>query len=335
VLSRHFEASHVPARLPDVLPDDWRGAFVLLVIVFVLSSFLDNIAAALIGGTVARTVFRGKVHIGYVAAMVAAANAGGSGSVVGDTTTTMMWIDGVSPFDVLHAYVAAGVALLVFGIPAAAAATGVVADPAPRTARVPIDWARSRCRRMDPRARGRRQRRGQRAVSSSGRSIAAARARCLGGTARRPAREATGLERAARGLSRHCVPAVSRARCVDDAGRAPAAGLVAHGFRPGVRVGTWFDNIPLTKLALVQGGYDWGGLAYTVGFGGSMIWFGSSAGVADHEHVSGGALGRRVAQVRLAHRGRLHRGFRGIPRDRRLASACTAPPEHAAMRGVA
>ncbi|MBL7959959.1 hypothetical protein JNL27_06920 [bacterium] len=41
-----------------------------------------------------------------------------------------------------------------------------------------------------------------------------------------------------------------------------------------------FDNIPLTKLALDQGGYDWGILAYAVGFGGSMIWFGSSAGVA-------------------------------------------------------
>jgi hypothetical protein len=41
-----------------------------------------------------------------------------------------------------------------------------------------------------------------------------------------------------------------------------------------------FDNIPLTALALRQGGYDWGGLAYAVGFGGSMIWFGSSAGVA-------------------------------------------------------
>ena len=41
-----------------------------------------------------------------------------------------------------------------------------------------------------------------------------------------------------------------------------------------------FDNIPLTALALKQGGYDWGVLAYTVGFGGSMIWFGSSAGVA-------------------------------------------------------
>ena len=41
-----------------------------------------------------------------------------------------------------------------------------------------------------------------------------------------------------------------------------------------------FDNIPLTKLCLEQGHFDWGMLAYSVGFGGSMIWFGSSAGVA-------------------------------------------------------
>jgi hypothetical protein len=33
-------------------------------------------------------------------------------------------------------------------------------------------------------------------------------------------------------------------------------------------------------LCLDQGHYDWGMLAYSVGFGGSMIWFGSSAGVA-------------------------------------------------------
>jgi hypothetical protein len=33
-------------------------------------------------------------------------------------------------------------------------------------------------------------------------------------------------------------------------------------------------------MALQHGGYDWGMLAYAVGFGGSMIWFGSSAGVA-------------------------------------------------------
>ena len=41
-----------------------------------------------------------------------------------------------------------------------------------------------------------------------------------------------------------------------------------------------FDNIPLTTLAIKQDNYDWGVLAYAVGYGGSMIWFGSSAGVA-------------------------------------------------------
>ena len=97
LLSRHFEKSRIPAVLPRILPHDWKGAFWLLIIVFVLSSFLDNIAAALIGGAMAHTLFRAKVHIGYLAAIVAASNAGGSGSVVGDTTTTMMWIDGVSP----------------------------------------------------------------------------------------------------------------------------------------------------------------------------------------------------------------------------------------------
>jgi Na+/H+ antiporter NhaD/arsenite permease-like protein len=41
-----------------------------------------------------------------------------------------------------------------------------------------------------------------------------------------------------------------------------------------------FDNIPLTALAIKQDNYDWGVLAYAVGYGGSMIWFGSTAGVA-------------------------------------------------------
>ncbi|WP_294261125.1 hypothetical protein [Propionivibrio sp.] len=57
----------------------------------------------------------------------------------------------------------------------------------------------------------------------------------------------------------------------------PASALVALGLG---FVSAVFDNIPLTALALKQGGYDWGVLAYAVGFGGSMIWFGSSAGVA-------------------------------------------------------
>src|SRR5450759_3977314 len=114
ILSKIFEESGVPDILPKFLPDDWKGPFILLVFVFVLSSFLDNIAAALIGGAIAIVVFKKRVHIGYIVAIVAASNGGGSGSVVGDTTTTMMWIDGVSAFNVLHGFIAAGSALMFF-----------------------------------------------------------------------------------------------------------------------------------------------------------------------------------------------------------------------------
>src|SRR5262245_11167703 len=108
LLTRHFEASRIPDWMPVILPDDWRGAFVLLVLIFVTSSFLDNIAGALIGATVAGHVFKRRVRVGYLAAIVAAANAGGAGSVIGDTTTTMLWIGGVSPFSMLNAYVFGG-----------------------------------------------------------------------------------------------------------------------------------------------------------------------------------------------------------------------------------
>src|SRR3954470_17447133 len=142
LLAGHFNDSRAPDILPRYLPDDWKGGFILLLMVFVLSSFLDNIAAALIGGTVASAVFRGKVHIGYLAAIVAASNAGGSGSVVGDTTTTMMWIAGVDPRDVLEAFVGAGTALAIFGVIAAKqqqAYSPIVKDPPPG---VRVDWAR-------------------------------------------------------------------------------------------------------------------------------------------------------------------------------------------------
>ena len=119
LLSRHFEKSHVPVVLSKHLPQDWKGGFVLLVIVWILSSFLDNIAGALIGGAMAHQLFRAKVHVGYLAAIVGASNAGGAWSVLGDTTTTMMWIAGISPARVFTAIIASTVALFIFGIPAA------------------------------------------------------------------------------------------------------------------------------------------------------------------------------------------------------------------------
>jgi hypothetical protein len=115
LLADIFEASRLPQLLPRVLPRGARGCFVLLALVWLLSGLLDNIAAAIIGATVAAGMFERRVHLSYLAAVVAAANAGGAGSALGDTTTTMMWIDGVSPLDVLPAYLGSATALVVFG----------------------------------------------------------------------------------------------------------------------------------------------------------------------------------------------------------------------------
>jgi hypothetical protein len=82
--SPHFEKSRVPLVLPKYLPHDWKGGLVLLGVVWILSSFLDNIAGALIGGALTHQLFRAKVCIGYVAVIVATSNTGGAWSVLGD-----------------------------------------------------------------------------------------------------------------------------------------------------------------------------------------------------------------------------------------------------------
>ena len=279
LLSNQFERSKVPEVLPHYLPDDWKGGFVLLVIVFVLSSFLDNIAAALIGGTMAMGVFRKKVHIGYLAAIVACSNAGGAGSVVGDTTTTMMWIDGVSPIVVLDAYIAAGVALVVCGIPAALQQQRYA--PIIKDAKVEhrIDWARVAIVAII-------------LVAAIGANVAAnLRFPALLdqfpviGAAVWVAILATAAWRqpdwkllpdAFKGtLFLLALVTIASMMPVEKLPPASWQSTLSLGFISAV-----FDNIPLTALALRQGGYDWGMLAYAVGFGGSMIWFGSSAGVA-------------------------------------------------------
>ena len=279
LLARHFEDSGVPHVLPRFLPDDWKGAFVLLIMVFVLSSFLDNIAAALIGGTVAASVFKRRVHIGYLAAIVAASNAGGSGSVVGDTTTTMMWIDGVSPADVFHAYAAAVPALVICGIFAARQQHAYQPIQKDASADQHVDWARLAIvawilvaaivtniiiNTQFPQ------------FSNAFPFIGAAVwvAIMLAAPLRKP--EWSLLPDATKG-SIFLLSLVVCASMMPVEKLPPASWETAFGMG---FVSAVFDNIPLTALALTQGGYDWGMLAYTVGFGGSMIWFGSSAGVA-------------------------------------------------------
>ena len=279
VLARHFEASRVPDWMPAALPDNWTGGFVLLVLVFFISSFLDNIAAALIGATVARHVFKGRVRIGYLAAIVAAANAGGAGSVIGDTTTTMLWIAGVSPLSVLHAYVAAVCALFVSGIPASLAqqkCAPIVKDP-PSGLQISFRHvgvvivvlasaiaANVGAHLLDAHILD--------TVPLIGLAVAAA--ILLTAPIARP--DWSIVPRAARG-------AIFLLALVSAASMMPVKSLPLPSWETALGLGfvsAVFDNIPLTALAIKQGNYDWGFLAYAVGFGGSMIWFGSSAGVA-------------------------------------------------------
>ena len=296
LLSRHFEESRIPDEMPALLPDDWKGGLVLLMLVFVLSSFLDNIAAALIGGTVARHVFRGKVHIGYLAAIVAASNAGGSGSVVGDTTTTMMWIAGVSPLAVVEAYIAAVVAMLIFAVPASIQ----------QHRYSPIQKDPPKGLRVDPTR-----------VCIVAAILLAALAANITANLRFPALLDTvpvlGLAVWAvilltagwRAPDWKVMPETFKGTVfllalVTAASLMPVEKLPAASWPTALGLGfvsAVFDNIPLTALALKQGGYDWGYLAYAVGFGGSMIWFGSSAGVAlSNMYPEAKSVGRWIAQ---------------------------------------
>ena len=268
VLSRHFEESQVPEILPRWLPDDWKGGFALLAMVFVLSSFLDNIAAAMIGGTIALHVFRRRLDIGYLAAIVAASNAGGAGSVVGDTTTTMMWIEGVAAVDVLHAYIAAVPTLLVIGVFAAHQQHAYQPIQRDEVGHHEVRWRR----------------------------LTAVAMILVGAIATNVLLDfpAAGVWIAIviaaffirtdwKVISASLKGTLFLITLVTCASLMPVETLPQASWQTAFGLG-WvsavFDNIPLTKLALEQGDYDWGMLAYTVGFGGSMIWFGSSAGVA-------------------------------------------------------
>lgn len=271
ILAKHFEDSGVPDILPKFLPNDWKGPLVLLILVFILSSFLDNIAAAMIGGTVAIVVFKNKVHIGYIAAIVAASNAGGAGSVLGDTTTTMMWIDGVSAFDVLHAYIASVFAFAFFSIIASRQQDKYQPICADAKENVKVDYGKLIIVLVILIGTVTTN------VLFDFPALGVWGAILVGAIFRKtPWREA----KQALSGSFFLISLVTAASLMPiDVLRENVPASLESAFGYGF-LSSVFDNIPLTKLCLDQGCFDWGVLAYAVGFGGSMVWFGSSAGVA-------------------------------------------------------
>jgi len=268
ILAKHFQESRLPEILPNYLPEGWKGGLVLLFLIMFISSFLDNIAAAMIGGTVAMVVFRKRVHIGYLAAIVAASNAGGAGSVVGDTTTTLMWIDGVNPLDVTHAFVGSIAAFAIFGVIGSIQQNSY--QPIQKDATQGVKIHKGKLILVFIILIG--------AIITNytvdfpalGVWIA-----ILGGAmfVKTPWKE---LRNSWRGTIFLLALVTSASLMpVEELPKASWVSTFTLGF-----VSAVFDNIPLTKLCLEQGGFDWGFVAFAVGFGGSMIWFGSSAGVA-------------------------------------------------------
>jgi Na+/H+ antiporter NhaD/arsenite permease-like protein len=296
LLSNHFERSNVPDHLPRLLSNDWTGGLALLGIIFVLAAFLDNIAAAVLGGVMARHVYKGRVSVGFLAAIVAASNAGGAGSVIGDTTTTIMWLNGVSPITVLAAYVAAVAAFAVFGPLAALSQHRFQPIVANNVGERPLHWER---------------------VWIVGAILAAAvtanilanllsegkeTAPWLGMALWAAILVTSPIARPDWSLTRPAAKgAIFLVALVFAASLMPVKGLPEPSWQSAFGLGllsSVFDNIPLTVLALRQGGYDWALLSYAVGFGGSMVWFGSSAGVAlTNEYPEGRSVAAWLKQA--------------------------------------
>jgi Na+/H+ antiporter NhaD/arsenite permease-like protein len=295
VLSNQFEKSNVSDHLPGLLPDDWTGGVALLGIVFFMSAFLDNIAAAVLGGVMARHVYQGRVCIGFLAAIVASANAGGAGSVIGDTTTTLMWLQGISPMAVLPAFVAAIASFLVLAPLGAWAQHCHQPILANDEAGHPLIWQRIGvvafilATAVTTNVLANMLTEGEETAPWLGMALWAA--IILTSIICRP--DWSVLKHGSKG-------ALFLASLVASASLMPIRGLPEPSWQTAFGLGllsSVFDNIPLTALALRQGGYDWALLAYAVGFGGSMVWFGSSAGVAiTNEFPEGRSVAQWVKQ---------------------------------------
>lgn len=269
ILADNFAKSNLPSKIPLFLPNNVFGAVSLLGIVFVTSSFLDNIASAMIGCTIAYTLFNKKLHIGYVVAIVAASNAGGCGSVVGDTTTTLIWLAGHPATDVVLAYIPAIIAMLVLAFVASKQQVNYSPISIPENAgSIKINWVKVFL-------------------------VFSILALCIASNAilSFPAFGiwlAIYIGKFYTDIDWKLTPE-SFSSTIFLLVLVFSANLIPLGDMPsptdmstfviGLISGV-FNNIPLTQLCLEQNGYHWGLLSFAVGFGGSMVWFGSSAGVA-------------------------------------------------------
>ncbi|MBF0345553.1 MAG: hypothetical protein HQL06_15165 [Nitrospirae bacterium] len=268
MVAYYFEESGFDERISRVI----RSDTILLWAVFCLSIVLDNIAAAMIGGVLLSTRYGREVPFIMVVSVIASSNLGGAGSFAGDTTTVMLFVNGVSITTLAKGYAASIPAQVVINlfakrhdcIPVQIAQNNskllnvrmffpLIGVPGLALGNIMLDqpglglWAGLTLGILIGRVRFHWQSIKQSVENTLFLTILVATAGLL------PLNK---LQPVLIEFSQNTIAVI--------------LGLLSP----------WFDNIPLTKIAMDIGGFDWGLLAFCVGFGGSAMWFGSSAGVA-------------------------------------------------------
>ncbi|MDI9347438.1 MAG: hypothetical protein QM538_02935 [Methylacidiphilales bacterium] len=267
LLAKLFETSGAVSYIHMVLPNHWIGAFLLLLIIFLLSAILDNIACAILGVVTAKIIFKDKLHLGYLVAIVGASNAGGAGSVIGDTTTTMLWISGIPPLELAKAFLPAFVALFIFGLP--------------------LSYKQYYYQAMSFNLSDKQSFKLKNILGVAFCIVCIFIANLwdlpglglwmgLGLCAIFISLQWSLLKDSYKEASFLCLLIISATVLPTNFLPPPT---VMSTLLVGV-LSAFFDNIPLTSIAIKQGIQDWGLLSFSLGFGGSMMWFGSSAGVA-------------------------------------------------------
>lgn len=332
LVAYYFEHSGFSVRMAR----SWfvRGDQRLLWTVFAMSMGLDNIAACMIGGILLQARYgEGNAPFRMLIGIIGAANLGGSGSFLGDTTTVMMAVAGIPELTLAKAYVAALPAQILLGLwaqahdrlpPSVESAEDTFGEgakplpPAPVTwgmfapillgiaclivanfrwelpgpglwvgivvgcvaGRVPLHiealWFIGGHEKEEEHLEAPEEREEKEEETVAGGETGAAKA------------EANVPEKGEHAQSSTISNTLFLLLLVGAAELLPLDKLkVVLAFLGPDQIAyamgalsPWFDNIPLTALSLKLGGFDWGLLAYAVGFAGSAIWFGSTAGVS-------------------------------------------------------
>ncbi|MBX7145298.1 MAG: hypothetical protein K1X79_12660 [Oligoflexia bacterium] len=238
---------------------------------------VDNVASALNGGEIARLKYRDRVHPSYIFAKAGLANAFGAMSAIGDGTSMLLWILGVSFWGFWDAWPGVLVAFLVIAPFAAWVqaryAHGHERDAAeievkPLRILPPVIFILGVVAVIIFRSQGMPASFGVWGAVLTGYYLF---------HLRQPAEE----------FKKAGSTAAFLAGLMLIAALCPKGAMPDPSFQQEMGLGFFssiFDNYPLTYMAAQQSPHFWALLAFAVGFGGSLMWFGNAASVALAEH---------------------------------------------------